>query len=124
VPPIDSHKVHRNDLVWEKLNQPDPMAPVLRESTDALRNGHSVWIVRYVTAVDPMQLPPMPPPPPALPTKWWLLPYLAYWSAQITIHLLDHALQEQVLEIPVNGPVSRLEKLSVLRFSGYKSNAD
>jgi len=124
VPPIDSHKVHRNDLVLEKLNQRDPMAPVLREITNTLRNGNSVWIVRHVTAVDPKQLPPPPPPPPGLPTRWWLQPYLVYWSAQFTMHLLNHARQEQVLEIPVNGPVSRLEKLSVLRFSGYKSNAD
>jgi hypothetical protein len=124
VPPIDSHKVGRSDLVWEKLNQRDPMAPVLREITNSLRNGNSVWIVRHVTAVDPKQLPPMPPPPPGLPTKWWLQPYLGYWSAQVTMPLLDHALQEQVLEIPVNGPVSRLENLSVLRFSGYRSNAD
>jgi len=124
VPPIDSHKVHRNDLVLEKLNQRDPMAPVLREITNTLRNGNSVWIVRHVTAVDPKQLPPPPPPPPGLPTRWWLQPYLVYWSTQFTMHLLNHARQEQVLEIPVNGPVSRLEKLSVLRFSGYKSNAD
>ena len=40
------------------------------------------------------------------------------------MHLLDHALQEQVLKIPVNEPVSRLEDLSVLRFSGYKPNAN
>jgi hypothetical protein len=124
VPPIDSHKVHRNDLVWEKLNQRDPMAPVLRESTNALRNGNSVWIVRHVTALDPKGLPLPPPLPPGLPTRWWLQPYLGYWSAQVTMPLLDHALQEQVLEIPVNGPVSRLENLSVLRFSGYKSNTD
>ena len=34
VPPIDSHQVHRNDLVLEKMNQPEPMVPVLREMTD------------------------------------------------------------------------------------------
>jgi uncharacterized membrane protein YhhN len=45
LPPIDSHKVHRNDLIVEKLNQPDPMAPVLREITRTLRSGNSVWIV-------------------------------------------------------------------------------
>ena len=122
VPPIDSHKIHRYDLVWEKLNQRDPMAPVLRESTNALRNGNSVWIVRHVSAVDPKQLPPVPPLPPGLPTKWWLQPYLGYWSAQVTVPLLEHAVHEQILEIPVNGPVSLLENLTVLRFSGYKSN--
>jgi hypothetical protein len=38
--------------------------------------------------------------------------------------LQDHALREGVLEIPMNVPVSFLENLSVLRFSGYKPDAD
>ncbi len=63
VPPIDSHKVHRNDLVLEKLNRRSPMAPVLHEITDVLRRGNSVWVVRYINAVDLRQLPPPPPPP-------------------------------------------------------------
>jgi hypothetical protein len=124
VPPIDSHKVHRNDLVWEKLNQRDPMAPVLSEITNTLRSGNSVWIVGYVKVVPPNQLSPLPPPPPSLPTKWWLGPYTDYWSAQVLAHLLRHTLQGRVIEIPVNGPVSHMEDLPVLWFSGYKSDAD
>jgi hypothetical protein len=120
VPPINSHKVHRNDLAWEKLNEPDPMAPVLREITDTLRGGNSVWIVGNMAA-----MPPQRPPPPALgqPIKWWSR-YLYYWSAQVLTHLLGHALQEQVLEIPVDGPVNCFENLPVSRFSGYKPDAD
>jgi hypothetical protein len=38
--------------------------------------------------------------------------------------LQDQVLQEGVLEIPVNGPVNFLENLSVLRFSGYKPDAN
>ena len=72
VPPIDSHKVHRNDLVLEKMNQRDPMAPVLREITNTLRSGNSVWVVGYVKVVQPNQLSPLLPPPPGLPTKYWL----------------------------------------------------
>jgi hypothetical protein len=118
VPPIDSHKVHRNDLILEKLKQPDPMAPVLREITSTLRGSNSVWIVGYMAGV-----PPKPLSPPAPHTREWL-PYLNYWSAQVMELLQDHALREGVLDIPVNGPVGFLENLSVLRFSGYKPGAD
>ena len=124
LPPIDSHKVHRNDLVMEKMQQADPMAPVLREITDTLRKGNSVWIARHVIAADPKYVPPPPPPPPALPTKWWMEPYLAYWSAQVTVSLLDQARQERVLEIPVSGPVSHLEHFSLVQFSGYRVHGD
>jgi hypothetical protein len=120
VPPIDSHKVHRNDLVLEKMNQPDPMAPVLREITNTLRSGNNVWVVRNVAAMDLKQL----PPPPDQSTTRWLQPYLVYWSAQVTVQLLNHSMQEQILEIPVNEPISHLENLCVLRFSAYKSGAN
>ena len=92
VPPIDSHKVHRNDLVLEKLNQPDPMAPVLREITNTLRNGNSVWIVEDMSVVPRSCCHRHAPPD----CQWWL-PYLNYWNAQVTTHLRDHALQEQDL---------------------------
>jgi hypothetical protein len=118
VPPIDSHKVHRNDLILEKLKQPDPMAPVLREIISTLRGGNNVWMVGNLALMPRKQL-----PPPAPQTREWL-PYLNYWSAQVMVLLQDHALREGVLEIPVNGPVNFLENLSVLRFSGCKPDAD
>ena len=122
VPPIDSHKLHRNDLAMEKLIQPDPMASVLREVTDTLRSSNSVWVVGHVTVVYPRPLPPLPPPA-GQPIKWWVS-YLDYWSAQVAAQIQDHALHEQDLEIPVDGPVSRLENLPAWRFSGYKSDAN
>ena len=124
VPPIDSHMVHRNDLVMEKMSQPDAMAPVLRDITNTLRSSNSVWLVGSVPVVRPEHLPPMPPlPQPELSTEWWLGWYLDYWNTQVTVLLLDHALQEQVQTIPANAPVSHFEDLSVVRFSGYQSDA-
>jgi hypothetical protein len=120
VPPIDSHEVHRNDLVKEKLNQPETMAPVLREITSTLRGGNSVWLVGHPNVVYPRPLPPLPRPP----AQWWFGSYFAYWSAQVTTHLLNQARHEQVLVIPMDGPVSGLENLPVIRFSGCKSDAD
>ena len=118
VPPIASHKVHRSDQVLEKLKPPDPMDPVLREITSTLRGSNSFWIVGRMAAV-----PSKPLSPPAPQTQEWL-PYLNYWNAQVMVLLQDDALREGVLEIPMNEPVSFLENLSVLRFSGYKPDAD
>ena len=103
--------MHRNDLVLEKMNQPEAMAPVLREITGTLRKGNSVWLVGSVPVVRPKQLPPMPPPPPpGLPTQWWLGSYLYCWNTQVTVQLLDHAQQEQAQKIPAMGPVSSFEE--------------
>lgn len=124
VPPIDSHKVHRTDLVMEEMSQPDPMAPVLRGITSALRDGHTVWLVGNLPIIRPKQLPLKPPPPPGLPTKWWLGAYLYYWNIQVSADLLDHARQKQVERIPLNAPVSYFENLSIARFSGYQPDTD
>ena len=118
LPPIDFHKVHRNDLIMEKMNQRDPMAPVLREVADTLRGSNSVWMVGNMAIMHPKQSPPS-----AQTTKWWLA-YYNYWSAQVTVYLQDHALQEQILDMPVDEPVSCFENLPVVRFSGYKPDPD
>ena len=121
VPPIDSHKVHRNDLVMEKMSQRDAMVPVLREMTRTLRSGKSVWLVGNVPVARPKQLPPLPPPPPPeLPTQWWLGSYLYRWNLQVTELLLDHAFQEKTQKVPVPEPVSHFEDVAVVRFSGYR----
>ena len=118
VPPIDSHKVHRTDLVMEMMNQRDPMAPVLREVIDTLRGSNSVWLVGNMTDMRLKQAPPS-----CLPFKWWGW-HINYWGARVAACLQDYARQEQVLEIPVDEPVNRLENLPVRRFSGYKTDAN
>ena len=67
VPPIDSHQTHRYDLVLEKMNERDPMAPVLREIADTLRGSNSVWVVGKMLAMRPEQL----LSPASLPNKQW-----------------------------------------------------
>lgn len=116
VPPVDSHKVHRNDLVFEKMNEPDPISPVLREIISTLQNRHSVWLVGNKSALPPDRTPS------AQPVKWFGV-YFNYWNAQVSSVLVSHALREQVLEMPVAGPVCCLENLALIRFAGYKPGA-
>lgn len=125
IPPIDSHKVHRTDLVMKKMTDPQAMTPVLREISATLSHGHSVWLVGNLSVTPPRAfppgLPPPPPPPPQLPTKWWLGSYLYWWDRQAATLLLEEASQEQKQDIPAPMAVNSLEDVSVIRFSGYKS---
>jgi len=110
VPPIDSHLVHRNDLVFQKMNQVEPMAPVLCDITNTLSQGQNVWLLGNMWPGRPQT------PPPGQP---WVGTYIIYWTTQVSAVLLDHARREQVLEIPVGGPVCCLENLPLIRFAGY-----
>jgi hypothetical protein len=128
IPPIDSHQVHRNDLVMEQLSQPDTMVPILRAMTDTLRSGNSVWVVGSIPIERPKNLSstpvPPPPPPPKLATKWWLGAYVYWWNQQAITLLFQDALHAQTQQLSVPGPVNCLEDVSVTRFSGYKPAAE
>jgi hypothetical protein len=109
------------------MNHPDAMVPVLRQITGTLRSSNSVWLVGSISFTRPPKLPsaptPLPPLPPKLQTGWWLGSYLEWWNQQVATQLFEYSLQDQLQEIPVRGPVSFLENVSVVRFSGYQPDA-
>ena len=128
VPPIDSHEVHRIDLVMAEMNQPEAMAPVLRAITNTLTSGHHVWVVGSMPIARSKDAPPgptpLPPRPPEMPTRWWVGSYLYWWNQQATTLLLDHAQQEKAETIAAPGPVNHFEDVSVARFTGYRPGTE
>lgn len=117
IPPVASHKLHRNDLAFGMMNNPAAMAPVLSEITSTLRASNTVWMVGPLFPYRPEQVAPSPT---NLPAGQWV-PHVIYWNTQVGTLLRDHALQTQNLELPAGQPVSRLENLPIQRFQGYKS---
>jgi len=124
VPPIDSHDVHRIDLVMAEMNQPEAMTPVLHALMDTLASGNHVWVVGSIPMARWKDAPPgptpLPPLPSEMPTRWWGGSYLSWWNQQVTTLLLDHAQQGKVETIAAPGPVNHFEDVSVARFTGYK----
>jgi hypothetical protein len=124
VPPIDSHELHRIDLVMPKMSQPEAMSPVLQAITSALTSGHEVWVVGSIPIARSKNAPlgptPLLPLPSEMPTRWWGGSYLYWWNQQVTTFLLDHAQQGKIETIAALGPVSHFEDVSVARFTGYK----
>ncbi len=117
VPPMASHKVHRNDLALALMKEPeDPMAPVLRDIADTLRAGKNVWMVGEPVPLRSDQLAPFS----SLPAGQWV-PHIIYWSTETIMFLRDHSLQQQLLDIPMDEPVNLLEDSPLLKFSGYKN---
>jgi hypothetical protein len=128
VPPIDSHEVHRADLVMAEMNQPEAMTPVLHAIANTLASGHHVWVVGSIPIARSKNAPPgpipLPPRPSEMPTRWWGGSYLSWWNQQVTTLLLDHAQQEKAETIAAPGPVNHFENVSVVRFRGYKPGSE
>jgi hypothetical protein len=128
VPPIDSHELHRIDLVIAKMNEPEAMTPVLRAIINTLTSGHHVWLVGSIPIARWQDAPPgptpLPPGPSEMPTGWWMGSYLSWWNQQVTTLLLDHAQQEKAETIAAPGSVNHFEDVSVVRFAGYKPGTE
>ena len=128
VPPIDSHGVHRNDLVMAEMSQPEAMTPVLHAIINTLASGNHVWVVGSMPIVRSENFPPgptpLPPLPSEMPTRWWYGSYLYWWNQQVTTLLLDHAQQGKVETIGAAGPVNHFEDVSVARFTGYRPGTE
>jgi hypothetical protein len=114
VPPINSHQVHRNDLVLEKMNEPEPMVPILNDITNTLQAGHKVWMVGVMISSRPDSVR-------IKQSDKRLISHLYYWNAQVSSTLMDHCIIGKDVEIPAGQPVSYFENLPVSLFSGYRS---
>lgn len=121
-PPVNSHQICRNDLIFEKmnaqLNDQEPMRPVLNEMARTLLAGNNVWIVGNMGYQRPK-----PSPKSGLPAEWSGT-HIEYWNGQVWECLKSHARRAQVFETPTGGPVSCLEDEPLIQFSGYRSETD
>jgi hypothetical protein len=115
IPPIESHKVHRNDLLWRSLHEPNPMSSALAAIRTTIQNGGKVWIVGHLPSIPPGPLSPAPNPE-RLPTKWWLPPYADYWAKQAVAELRAGGRTPELIPISLEQPVNRLENLPLWRF--------
>ena len=45
IPPLSDLRSHRADLLKEKMMSAEPLAPVLQEMEETLRNGRTIWLI-------------------------------------------------------------------------------
>ncbi len=128
VPPIDSHEVHRIDLVMAEMNQPEAMSPVLNAIANTLTSGHTFgWWEAYPSSVQRMRHPGQlrcRPRRPKCQLDGGAGRILYWWNQQVATFLLDHAEQGKVETIAMPGPVNHFEDVSVMRFTGYKPGTE
>lgn len=120
VPPISSHKVHRQDLMWARLHEKQPISSLLSGITSTLRGGKTVWIVAAGASVPRVKRSSPRWPRPRLPSESQLEPYMAFWLAKAMAPLVERAEHSEALELPIRWPVSFYEDLRVVRFWGYR----
>lgn len=123
VPDLADHRIHRYDLVKERMAQAEPLADVLGAVERTLRSGNRVWVVGEIEIPPPGTPVPVLPPAPAAGSGWREQPYLQAWSLQLGAFLRDHATaggRARLPSPPFNDPVNGYERLELLVFSGWR----
>lgn len=121
VPPIEDHRVHRYDLLWQKMQSPAPLAGVESEVESALKSGNRVWFVGQLELPASGEKPFQIGPAPDSNFGWQAAPYRKAWSEQLGFFLVQHVAQGTPVELgSAKYPVSPRENMTLFRLEGWK----
>jgi hypothetical protein len=118
VPTIREHRIHRYNLMKEKMSDPDPIADVRIAIRQALESGRRVWIVGGAQPPDQgSQFSLQPAPDPQF--GWNNQAYLVAWSMQLGAFLRTHVVNGQTVAAPGTG-VNENENVPLLVAQGWR----
>jgi hypothetical protein len=120
LPPIEDLRVHRYDLLKERMVSPAPLAPVYDAIGRTLQSGHRVWLVGGLSFVPPGQVPVQLPPPQGAMERWRSTPYQIGWSAEAGYFVQTHAAGWWGVEIPLDQPIDPHEKVDLVVVEGWR----
>jgi hypothetical protein len=119
LPDLPDHRMHRYDLLMDRMRSDAPIADVLEPARRALASGGRVWVAGSFQAPPAGQAPPrLGPAPAGSPWGWQDVPYSVSWSMQLGAFLRDHAVRGEEVDVPSPGPVSDFERLRLHVFEG------
>jgi hypothetical protein len=98
VPMMNERRIHRYDLLQEKMTEDDPVKDIRSTIESTLRGDGRVYLVGGVHLLEKNEQPLVLPPAPKSKYGWSLLPYIVVWSQQIGGLLQAHA--QTVAEVP------------------------
>jgi hypothetical protein len=118
LPALTDSRIHRYDLVRERLAATGPIKPVLDQIARTLASGNRLWIVGELPAPPPGETaPPDLPPAPDSPYGWLDVPYTYVWGRQTEHFIRTHGGQTEVVPVGTGEEVNLYEtsSLSVVR---------
>lgn len=102
------------------MTTPNAIAPTLKKMEETLAKGNRLWIVGDVQPSVPGTAPTNLPPAPQSPSGWNCQPYLGTWSMQVDHFIRTHAIHIDVVPLPIDQEVSKLENEPVTRVEGWR----
>lgn len=110
VPLIGEHRIHRYDLLKEKMDAFFPLDDLEREIRSTMTSGHRVWLVGGTRVPAPGKSPMTLTPGPDPKFGWDIGAYRKAWSEQLGAFLRRHVAKVDVI-MPGDKSVSELENV-------------
>jgi hypothetical protein len=120
LPSIDDHKIHRYDLLKERMTAVDPLGPVFNAMGNALKSGHRVWIVGSISFPKPGETPKVFAPAPFDPAGWSEDAYTRTWSVQAGYFVQTHAGTAETFGPIGNQPIDPYEDAQIMEVRGWQ----
>jgi len=118
VPILSDRRIHRYDLMREKMSEPDPLADLRPTIESTLRNGGRVYLVGGVQLVSEGERVLVLPPAPQSQYGWSYLPYVIAWSQQLAAFLQAHV--QTSAEVPqLTDRVNSPENIPLWQVAGW-----
>jgi hypothetical protein len=122
VPELSDHQVHRYDLLKEKLQEIDPLQPILERVQRVMNAGGTIWLVGSLPPPAPGEIePPRLPPAPESPTGWFDEPYTYVWGRQFEYFLRNRAREATLVSVGTAGCYSIYEDVPLIKILGFPS---
>ena len=123
IPPIDSHALHRYDLIktWmTAADQRTPVRSVIDLAAASLQRGGKVFIVGDLPRPRGTGLPRVLPPAPVPGLGWPEQGYNDQWGEMVGHYLRSHAATITAIPVSPEGRVSQYENLRLLVAEGWR----
>jgi hypothetical protein len=114
LPPLSDWRLHRYDLVKEKLAATEPIKPVLDQIAQTLGAGNRLWIVGNLPPAEPDEkVTPDLPPAPEGPSGWFDVPYSYVWGRQADLFITAQGRHIESIPTGADDRVNELERASL-----------
>jgi hypothetical protein len=119
MPALEPIKVHRYDLLMERMAADNPNDQLFESIRSTLRDGGHVWIVGGLAAPPDGTEAPELPPAPGGPHGWYSGDYLAAWTLQLGAFLRSHDVDVSQIDLPLERPASGYESADLYSLEGW-----
>jgi hypothetical protein len=118
VPLLSDSRIHRYDLVQERMREQDPLRELKPTIEKTLRNGGHVYLVGGVQLLGEGERALVLPPAPLSQYSWSYLPYVIAWSQQLGEFLQEHV--QSSAEVPqLGGRINSEENVPLWQVRGW-----